>query len=1010
MPSQTLVIRPGGIHNTRNHLSEVPEGSALAATNVVLRGGRWDRRPGFEYLSLTEPSVTAAARADQLATWDGNLVAHWDSDQMTIWDGSSWSTISGTSVAPEGASVPRFAAAGGSLYWTSSLGIRRWDLPTASPVAAGQFLPLNIQAAPTLSNSSSLNWFQAGAQVAYRYTIISRNEQGVELESAPSGRLVVSQTVVATVTCAAPNAGDTVTVNGVVLTAVAGAPGTNQWDQSGTNFQDATSLAAAINAASSLSGVVTATALLDVVSITSASQGVSSFTVTSSNGTRLAVTGGTQSARMRYLTGIRCALPDDLDENYHRVRLYRSPQTANLSTAPLDSMGLVYEVALTLTDLVNQYVDIQDIVPDNLRGQTLQAGSSGDGISAANYPPNFIARDIALWNDTLWAADITPLQTLDISLISTATGQLTSGDRISINGCVYIAGAAENVSTHTFKVTSTAASTSATQNIRSAVESLINCINRSTVGNGCYAYYLAAENDIDVGKFRLTSAHLEDPAFSVAASAAGGAWNPVLPTSLAITAGNMSLTGTTVTVTTPSPHGWSTGQVVHVAANSPDARFTVDNYTITVTGASTFTYTQAATTNGLNTNQYDVSAASVSSEAERQKNEVRFSKPGEHGAWPLHYSLRVGSAEYPVLRVIPTRDSLLVVKADGIFSIRGDSPENYSVYPVDLTVSCLAASTWVALAGAVWGLTTQGTVRATDAGVQVMSLPIEADLLSLLAEPSDRQNVISYGFSVANEAERQLLLWLPAATGTLGTQPSIAYVYDLVADGWTTWNRPATSGLVHPDSGYLYLGAGAAENILVERKTLTSFDFMDETLATPTIVGNAGASVELSSTAGITAGDVLHRTAMVGSGQYQRILSVDDATHVTVENSIAWTAGAARVCPSISVSVRPQAVVPNPGSRAQFRELVLRFEAPTWTELSVTFMSDFDSDPEEVTVASGPGLAGDARKAARIHCPRSKSRATQLDFIVQNSDALSDFGLEAWSVIYNGSGPRTGRQ
>lgn len=100
----------------------------------------------------------------------------------------------------------------------------------------------------------------------------------------------------ATVTLASAQAADTVTVNGVVFTAVSGTPAANQFDISGTDDEAAESLAAAINGTgSALAQLVSAEAAGDVVTITAKVAGPvgNAYTLASSNGSRLALTGVT---------------------------------------------------------------------------------------------------------------------------------------------------------------------------------------------------------------------------------------------------------------------------------------------------------------------------------------------------------------------------------------------------------------------------------------------------------------------------------------------------------------------------------------------------------------------------------------------------------------------------------------------------------------------------------------------------------------------------------------------
>lgn len=97
-----------------------------------------------------------------------------------------------------------------------------------------------------------------------------------------------------TVTPTGVLAADTVTVAGIVLTAVSGTPSADQF-QIGTDAVTAANLAAAINADATLSTYVVASAASNVVTITAATQAAigNLITLASSNGTRLPLSGAT---------------------------------------------------------------------------------------------------------------------------------------------------------------------------------------------------------------------------------------------------------------------------------------------------------------------------------------------------------------------------------------------------------------------------------------------------------------------------------------------------------------------------------------------------------------------------------------------------------------------------------------------------------------------------------------------------------------------------------------------
>lgn len=96
-----------------------------------------------------------------------------------------------------------------------------------------------------------------------------------------------------TATCASVSVNDTITIGVTTLTAKASPASESEFSQAGTDTADALSLATIINAHSVLSLLVSASSALGVVTITSLtkSDDENLIVLTSSNGTRLAVSG-----------------------------------------------------------------------------------------------------------------------------------------------------------------------------------------------------------------------------------------------------------------------------------------------------------------------------------------------------------------------------------------------------------------------------------------------------------------------------------------------------------------------------------------------------------------------------------------------------------------------------------------------------------------------------------------------------------------------------------------------
>lgn len=113
-------------------------------------------------------------------------------------------------------------------------------------------------------------------EVALRLSDLLRRIAGGNMKANLTVQSGASSPVAAsgTITLASVAADDTVVIGGVTLTAKASPSGESQFSQAGTNTQDAASLAAKINAHSTLSLLVSATSSGAVVTVTALQKGV----------------------------------------------------------------------------------------------------------------------------------------------------------------------------------------------------------------------------------------------------------------------------------------------------------------------------------------------------------------------------------------------------------------------------------------------------------------------------------------------------------------------------------------------------------------------------------------------------------------------------------------------------------------------------------------------------------------------------------------------------------------
>ena len=267
----------------------------------------------------------------------------------------------------------------------------------------------------------------------------------------------------------------------------------------------------------------------------------------------------------------------------------------------------------------------------------------------------------------------------------------------------------------------------------------------------------------------------------------------------------------------------------------------------------------------------------VFSSNETRPNRVMYSKYQQPEAVPLANFIDIGPKDRAINRVIALRDSLFVLKEDGVYRLSGDQAP-FTVTPFDSSVQVLAPDTAVVLNNQIYALSTQGVIVITDGGVEVISRPIEDKLLSILREGFNYRNI---SFGVSYESDRAYILFLPSnQTDEYATQQ---FRYNTFTRTWTRWNKQATCGLVNFGDNKMYLGAGDINSVEKERKSLTRDDYADREYITAIATdGVEGKTIEVDNLANIAVGDVIIQKQYLTIDQYNRLLhKLDDDMFVT---------------------------------------------------------------------------------------------------------------------------------
>jgi hypothetical protein len=391
-------------------------------------------------------------------------------------------------------------------------------------------------------------------------------------------------------------------------------------------------------------------------------------------------------------------------------------------------------------------------------------------------------------------------------------------------------------------------------------------------------------------------------------------------------------------------------------------------------------------------------------------NRLCYSPVQQPDAVPLLNYMRIGATDQPILRIVTLRDSLVVLKTDGIWRITGYSPADFRVDPLDVTVNLLAADTAVALENTVVALTQQGVVRISDTGVTVISRPIENLILPLLG-PGMLATTSTVAFGVAYESGRKYLLWLPTlATDLLATQ---AFVYDLFTDTWTHDTRPLTHAIVNPADDRLYLADGT--NLRQERKSFNATDYADESYPV-TISASSGASVTISDATNALVGDRLVQGALTpGAGA---VITAKNGNVLILDRSIGWSNGAAAVYRAFPEIVEWECQTPRetgPGTLAHWREADYFFRSVFFAQASATFHTELvpTTATEPLTGSRYPLTDPPAEHLSativRAVVPRQHQRSARLSVSWAMTQAMCQMQLQGMQPVYEAGRERTGR-
>lgn len=552
------------------------------------------------------------------------------------------------------------------------------------------------------------------------------------------------------------------------------------------------------------------------------------------------------------------SIPSEINSTEFLYQIYRV-QSADAGTPPESRYKVLDEKKITQTDLSRGFIEYVDQLPEELieGNAELYTNPTQEGESQANSRPP-LSGDVALFKNFIFFADNTQYRSLSFALVAPA--KLADGDTLTVAGEIYEFYSDTLNQTVGNKISTDPATTSTYVEVTHTghgfqANDVINVI--SVVGI----------SGIAAGQYTISAVPTANTfRFGTGATGSG----TVTYEGLEAANGNRIVTLTTASSLSSYPTNQTTlaesidasARALVKAINRNAAATVYAQYVSAIDeapgnilltakdlDAAAYAITASSTTAGeAFSPDLPTSGTTVSDSQTVAPNELLVSKYLEPEAVPIVNVFPIGSKAARILRIAALRDSLIVLKEDGIFRLNGDSPSNYVVTQLDGTVILKATNSVAVLNNSVFALTNQGVVQISDTSVRIISRQIEPLLTSVF----QNQNLDAYTFGLAYESERLYLLSTIAPNST-PQQANVTYIYHYLTETWTTWSGAQVvnfAGVISATEDKAYLVTAANRAIVTkERKNQTKIDYTGQDSCIPILVRQpANAYCEAAST------------------------------------------------------------------------------------------------------------------------------------------------------------------
>ncbi len=788
-----------GLFLQRNSF-ELPDGSFEIGSNITMsKDDLITARRGF-YKYFTPGTGTLNA----LFTFSNKLLACFGTKISYFTDTGSSPNETGTETVLTGATVTvstvgtsRSAQSNSNLYFTTDNGPLKLTAYNSTVQPMGMPKALDVQLRYVTGNSSSQ--LTVGNMVGYRVVFGMTDANSNLILGVPSDITTITNTK----------------ITGVSYTSAGGGPWT-------------------VTVTSTAHGRVTG----DYITVSNGSDtdanGTYQITVTGANSFTYSVssadpTNGTLDYGTSMPVRLETSIPVEITSGMNAfIQINRSSQQL-VAVGIFDDFKLLAQSNLTSAQITAGRVFFTDNLTDVLLGANLYTNeNSGEGEALANHKPPYCT-DIAVYKGFCLFSDCITRQFLYINTVDPTA--ISNNDTFSVK---------VSATTRTYKFKTGVANQTVRGTCSSSAGLLITYTSHG-FSNGWYIYVAnQTGGSLADGYYYVVSSAANT--FKISLTNGGAAVAYASETSVefaAVTDGTNPVVAFDSSSTSPSVRIDTTARALVRAINRDTSSVVYANY---VSGTADVPGQMLFQSQGFTDPIYVATSSSTTSlafspvpptsfAAGTQVYSTNSTLPGaffaskykEPEAVPLIYKFPVGSDAKRILRIVALRDSVVIVKEDGVFRMTGDNPSNFAITILDETVICVAKNSVKVLNNQAAFLSNQGVCLVTESSVQIVSRELNDAIQPILGQ----SGLSAQTSAIAYETE---FLYLLTTTEPNTTTASTVYAYNVLTGSWSNWDTLFTQGIIGPSDVCYYFGT--ANDIMRERKKQTKLDYVGQNYTT----------------------------------------------------------------------------------------------------------------------------------------------------------------------------------